>query len=100
MLLFVVTPRGLSGCFCRRFRVSAFTWGAVVTFAGHDGARDERLILHERSHLRQTFLPGLLTPLAYTLASLVVALKGGRAYRDNPFEVAARRAEPKNPLNQ
>ena len=100
MLLFVVTSRGLSGRFCRRFRVSAYTWGAVVTFAGPDGTRDERLVLHEREHLRQTFVLGPLMPLAYLLASGVVALKGGRPYGDNPFEVAARRAELRGPINQ
>jgi hypothetical protein len=42
--------------------------------------------LHERVHVRQAELWGPLFIPAYLIASVVVWLRGGNAYLDNPFE--------------
>ena len=63
---------------------SAMTLGHVVL------GRDETLLAltrdHERVHVRQCERWGPLFLPAYGLASLLVLLRGGRAYEDNPFE--------------
>ena len=63
---------------------SAMTLGHVVL------GRDETLLEltrdHERVHVRQCERWGPLFLPAYGLASLLVLLRGGRAYEDNPFE--------------
>jgi hypothetical protein len=41
---------------------------------------------HELVHVRQFERWGPLMGPAYLLCSLVLWLRGGRAYRDNPFE--------------
>ncbi len=41
---------------------------------------------HEMVHVRQYERWGVLFVPAYLLSSLVIWLRGGRAYRDNPFE--------------
>jgi hypothetical protein len=63
---------------------SAMTLGHVViarTAELHDLTRS-----HERVHVRQCERWGPLFVPAYLIASLVVKLRGGDAYRDNPFE--------------
>jgi hypothetical protein len=47
---------------------------------------------HELEHVRQWRRHGLVFPFLYLGASLVAILRGGRWYRDNRFEVAARDA--------
>jgi hypothetical protein len=71
---------------------SAMTLGHVVL------GRDEMLLDltrdHERVHVRQCERWGPLFLPAYLLASLFIFLRGGRAYRDNPFEREAYDAVP------
>ena len=71
---------------------SAMTLGHVVL------GRDERLLdltrSHERVHVRQCERWGPLFLPAYLLASFYIFLRGGRAYRDNPFEREAYDAMP------
>ena len=64
--------------------VCAITFGHVVlgrTDAALDFARN-----HEMIHVRQYERWGPLFGPAYLLCSLVLWVRGGRAYRDNPFE--------------
>lgn len=71
--------------------VSAITFGHAVL-----GVCDQSLgatRAHEREHVRQYERWGLLFFPAYVLAGIIVGIKGGNPYRDNPFEIAARRAE-------
>jgi hypothetical protein len=51
--------------------------------------------VHEREHVRQFERWGVLFPLVYFSAGLWVLAKGRRFYLDNPYEIAARRAEGK-----
>src|SRR3954468_21997938 len=71
---------------------SAMTLGHVVL------ARDRELLdltrAHERVHVRQCERWGPLFLPAYLLASAIIFLRGGRAYRDNPFEREAYDAVP------
>ena len=62
----------------------ALTLGHTVlgqTDASLDISRD-----HEMVHVRQYERWGPLMGPAYLLCSLVIWLRGGEAYRDNPFE--------------
>jgi hypothetical protein len=63
---------------------SAMTLGHVVL------GRDQRLLdltrRHERVHVRQCERWGPLFIPAYLIASVLVLLRGGRPYEDNPFE--------------
>ena len=62
----------------------AMTLGHTIlgqTATSLDLARD-----HELIHVRQYERWGVFFGPAYLLASLVIWLRGGRAYRDNPFE--------------
>jgi hypothetical protein len=74
----------LTHCTLLEGGASAMTLGHVVL------GRDERLLDltrdHERVHVRQCERWGPLFLPAYLLASAVIFLRGGRAYRDNPFE--------------
>jgi hypothetical protein len=63
---------------------SAMTLGHVVL--GRDRLCLEISRRHERVHVRQCERWGPFFLPAYLIASLVVKLKGGDAYRDNPFE--------------
>lgn len=63
---------------------SAMTLGHVVI--GRDRASLRRTRDHERVHVRQCERWGPFFIPAYLLASALVALRGGDAYRDNPFE--------------
>jgi hypothetical protein len=76
------------------WRYRAITFGHVVLAVDE---LDDRLMRHELAHVRQYETWGLFLLPAYALASLWVRLRGGHAHRDNPFEVAARRAEDLDP---
>jgi hypothetical protein len=82
----------LTHCTLLEDGASAMTLGHVVL------GRDERLLEltrdHERVHVRQCERWGPLFLPAYLFASAVVYLRGGRAYRDNPFEREAYDAVP------
>src|SRR6476620_3307891 len=66
------------------FGASAMTLGHVVL--GKDADALEWSRSHERVHVRQCERWGPLFLPAYGVASLVVWVRGGRAYWDNPFE--------------
>lgn len=66
----------------------AITLGHVVLAVDE---LDDETIRHELVHVRQYERWGPLFIPAYLLASLLARLRGGHPYRDNPFEVAARR---------
>ena len=59
---------------------------------GMTTAELDRLRRHEHAHVRQYERWGLLFFFAYPLASLIAWRRGGHYYRDNVFEVEARRA--------
>jgi hypothetical protein len=52
---------------------------------------DDATLRHELAHVSQYEKWGPLYALAYGVASLVARLRGGHLYRDNAFEIAARR---------
>lgn len=105
----------LAGGSCRRLNDAPPAWliqgrfgdwllqrhpvGAVNAMAiGHlviaqSGAASARILRHELEHVRQAARWGIVFPLAYLIASGWAMARGGRAYWDNGFEVAARRAE-------
>jgi hypothetical protein len=63
---------------------AAMTWGHVIlgqTVAALDVTRE-----HELVHVRQYERWGPLFIPAYLVCSAVIWLRGGDAYRDNPFE--------------
>jgi hypothetical protein len=82
----------LTHCTLLEGGASAMTLGHVVL------GRDELLLEltrdHERVHVRQCERWGPLFLPVYLLASAYVFLRGGRAYRDNPFEREAYDAVP------
>ena len=82
----------LTHCTLLEGGASAMTLGHVVL------GRDELLLDltrdHERVHVRQCERWGPLFLPAYLLASAYVFVRGGRAYRDNPFEREAYDAVP------
>jgi hypothetical protein len=71
--------------------IAAITLGHVVLAQRQEDL--DRSRRHERVHVRQYERWGGLFPLIYLGASLVVLLRGGNAYRDNPFEREAFREE-------
>lgn len=71
---------------------TAMTLGHVVL--GLDRAALQRTRAHERVHVRQAERWGPLFVPAYLIAGVVVWLRGGHAYRDNPFEREAYRIAP------
>ncbi|MFN2490003.1 MAG: hypothetical protein ABR529_09745 [Actinomycetota bacterium] len=70
------------------FRYRAMTLGHVVLCIDEV---DDALLGHELVHVRQHEMLGPLFLPSYALASLVAVARGGDAYSDNAFEVAARR---------
>ena len=70
---------------------AAITLGHVVLGVNEQAMHQSRV--HERAHVRQYEFWGLWFLLAYPIASLWAWAKGGHPYRDNSFEVAARRAD-------
>ena len=73
----------------RRWPFAAITFGHVVL--GTHAQELQRLRAHERVHVRQCERWGPLFLPAYLLAGAWQWLRGRDAYRDNPFEVEARR---------
>ena len=71
-------------CTPLRGGASAMTLGHVVL--GRNAQLLDFTRAHERVHVRQAERWGPLFIPVYFLLSLVVFLKGGRAYEDNPFE--------------
>ncbi len=72
--------------------VLAITIGHTVI--GRCPAALDETRTHERVHVEQYGRWGPLMGPAYLLCAAVVWLRGGDAYRDNPFEVAAFRVDP------
>src|SRR5665647_185986 len=75
---------GVWGWYFRRTGFAAMTLGHSII--GRDAecldfARD-----HEHVHVRQVERWGVFFLPAYLLASAWIGMRGGRAYRDNPFE--------------
>ena len=70
------------------WRYRAITFGHVVLCVDDI---DEKTMCHELVHVAQYERWGILYFPAYTAASLWAAGRGGHYYRDNPFEVWARR---------
>ena len=69
------------------WRYRAITFGHVVLAVDE---LDQATFGHELVHVRQYEVWGPLFVPAYGLASVWARLRGGDAYRDNPFEQAAR----------
>jgi hypothetical protein len=86
-----VVWRRRPGPWARALPFVAITLGEVVIATSPHHLK--RLREHEREHVQQMRRWGVFFFLAYPLASLWQLLRGRRAYWDNPFEVAARRAE-------
>lgn len=74
----------LRRCTLLRGGASAMTLGHVVL--GRDRALLDLTRGHERVHVRQCERWGPLFIPAYLVASVLVLLRGGRPYEDNPFE--------------
>ncbi|MDB5289053.1 MAG: hypothetical protein JWL69_294 [Phycisphaerales bacterium] len=74
----------LRRCTLLRGGASAMTLGHVVL--GRDRSLLDATRTHERVHVRQCERWGPLFIPAYLLASLILWLRGRRAYEDNPFE--------------
>jgi hypothetical protein len=70
------------------WRYRAITFGHVVLAVDE---LDRATMDHELVHVGQYERLGIFFLPAYVLASLIAAVRGGHPYRDNPFEVAARR---------
>ncbi len=73
----------------RRWPFAAITLGHVIV--GTHPAELQRLRAHEQVHVHQCERWGLFFLPAYLLAGAWQWLHGRHAYRDNPFEVEARR---------
>ncbi|MGI8774408.1 MAG: hypothetical protein ACR2KQ_05240 [Actinomycetota bacterium] len=72
------------------WRYRAITFGHVVLCVD---TMDERTWRHELAHVDQFGRWGIFFLVSYPLASLVAKAGGGHHYRDNRFEIAARRRE-------
>ena len=70
------------------WRYRAITFGHVVLAVDE---LDEDTLDHELVHVGQYERWGPLFVPAYLVAGALARIRGGDAYRDNPFEVAARR---------
>lgn len=81
----------------RRFgwRYRAITFGHVVLSVEE---LDAATLAHERVHVRQYERWGPLFVPAYLVATAVTKLRGRHHYRDNPFEVAARKVSATDEL--
>jgi hypothetical protein len=72
------------------WRYRAITFGHVVLSVDE---LDEITMRHELEHVRQYERWGPIYLPAYLAASVRALLRGEHHYRDNTFEIAARRAE-------
>ena len=70
------------------WRYRAITFGHVVLCVDEI---DEPTLVHELVHVRQYERWGPLFIPAYLFASVTAAVRGRHPYRDNTFELAARR---------
>lgn len=75
---------GLAGSFLHAVGAWAMTLGHVVL--GADQLALDLTRSHERIHVRQAERWGPLFVPAYLLAGACVWMRGGSAYRSNPFE--------------
>lgn len=91
-VLEVALPRRLAESRAgRRLPFAAITLGHVVLGVSLEAL--DRWRRHERVHVRQFERWGAALLVAYPLESVWQWLRGGRAYLDNRFEVAARAGE-------
>jgi hypothetical protein len=88
----VAPRRGPLAFFFRSTGVHAYTWGASIVYRDRECLAGAELCRHERVHVRQCLLLGPLMPLAYVGSSLWQLARGRHPYRDNWFEVQARRS--------
>ena len=77
------------------WRYRAITFGHVVLSIDE---LDTATLAHERAHVAQYERWGALFVPAYLGAALVAALRGRHHYRENPFEVAARKVSAADEL--
>ncbi len=73
------------------FNFAAVTIGHIIIARDADCCARTRT--HEREHVRQGERWGVLFPFAYCGAGFWQTLLGRRFYWDNPFEIAARKAQ-------
>jgi hypothetical protein len=71
------------------WRYRAITFGHVVLCVDE---LDDDLLAHELAHVRQYERLGAFFMPAYLWASAAAWLRGGHYYRDNHYEIEARRA--------
>lgn len=83
------TDRGFARWFLLKRGYSAITLGHVVLVTS---AASPDILSHELVHVRQVEKWGPLFLPAYLGAMVLVRLRGGNPYWDNPFEVEAREA--------
>lgn len=85
----------VDGSYLRDFmvsrRIAAFTWGACVIYRDGFFYSRKSTILHERCHVLQFKKWGIMLPFLYLAHGLYLKLNGGHWYKDNYFEVQARR---------
>jgi hypothetical protein len=94
-VLEVCAPTRLASQRGGAFAFDAITFGHVVL--ARDGACHNALRAHEREHVRQYEVWGIFFLIAYPLECAFQWLRGRHPYRDNRFEVQARRAEAAQP---
>ncbi|MGN6544249.1 MAG: hypothetical protein ACTHK7_04315 [Aureliella sp.] len=87
---------GATAWLVRRLPTGPYTLGMTLghVIIGQTASGLDLCCLHERVHVRQFERWGPLMGPAYLLASAWQWLRGGDAYRDNPFEVQAYREVP------
>lgn len=81
----------------RPFRASAITLGHVI--AGESPAALDRCRAHELIHVCQAERWGPMFIPAYLAAGLWTYLRGRHPYRDNPFEIEARKQGASSPAD-
>ena len=88
----ISTATGLIAAYMRLcgFRGWASFWSTIYVLPGHE--HDERLLRHEREHLRQIERDGRLL---FSIKYLYWLCRYG--YYMNPYEIEARAAESKSP---
>jgi hypothetical protein len=82
--------------FLERLPSQAMAMTIGFTVMGLTGAALDISRNHELIHVAQYGRWGPLFVPAYMISSLYIRMKGGRAYRDNPFEVEAYTKAPIN----
>jgi len=72
---------------------SAFSLGWFVVYTSENSYKDQRTRLHERVHLKQQLILGLIHWVFYAQMSVVIwlACRSLHSYSANPFELDARR---------